>query len=623
MRFNLISDTLAGTNNRSTSNEEDRSEGMISLKDVWALIRRRLWLFLSIIAITTALAALVSWSVTKIYTATATLVLERKDVRPFETDAATQTFERDKSAAETEMDVLRSRQFGGRIVDKLNLTNDPLFNPFHEDAEPPRWNPLTALLQEIGLADAPRTRKKPVTPEIIRDRSISILLSQVNIGRTGESLAVNVSVSNPVPERAAEIANTIANMYVEASLEFKQDVRSADKQRARTTGGAVAFLRERVAQPLLITLRSEEARLSRERAEFTSRYGKNHPKIVDANSQIASVRKMIDDEVQRILQDLEIEALKPSARVVSLAETPNSPSYPRPEFIIPAALLGSALLALILSLLLESMDTTIREGSRASRILQLPNFGYIPSIVAPSKRRAVLDLSPSLLHESLRSVYLASRNAEQSKPLNIIMITACLQDSASAMTALGLAASAAEDGRKVVFADLALALSRPIASGFNSENGQKFLNHEITLADLISSAPRIQAGNSFTDASRELGDLCRVLNTKALRDIFNSMVRLGYDCVVLHAAPVLVVGDANFLAPIVDGVLLTVAWGQTTEEQLADASRQLKLNQGQIIGSVIDEVNPRIHAGHGYGGALKYYRETEKYMRDKVAVGTI
>ena len=164
-------------------------------------------------------------------------------------------------------------------------------------------------------------------------------------------------------------------MYVESSLEIKQDERVADKQRAITTGGAVSFLRQGIAQPLLQTLRSEEARLEEERAELAANLGENHPKIINKNSQIETVRKMTSDEVQRILSDLEVESLKPSARIVSLAEVPNSPSFPVPGIIIPAAFAGSTLLAFLLALMLEAADTRIRSGRQTSQLLQIPNLG--------------------------------------------------------------------------------------------------------------------------------------------------------------------------------------------------------------------------------------------------------
>ena len=87
------------------------------------------------------------------------------------------------------------------------------------------------------------------------------------------------------------------------------------------------------------------------------KYGKNHPQIVATDSQIASVQAMIDSEVRRIILDLEAGSLKPSARILSLAEVPTSPSFPKPGIVIPVAFVGSVLLAFLLAILLEATDT--------------------------------------------------------------------------------------------------------------------------------------------------------------------------------------------------------------------------------------------------------------------------
>jgi uncharacterized protein involved in exopolysaccharide biosynthesis/Mrp family chromosome partitioning ATPase len=597
---------------------------MVGLPDIWALFRRRLGLISSVVLACTLAAAVACVTLTKIYTATSTVVLERKDVRPFETDVANQAVERDKSAAETEMDVLRSRQFAGRIVDRMNLVNDPDFNPLiaNQSNTSGPATILKSLLGMIGLTgDASQSQSN--TPEMQRDRAISILLSQIGVSRSGESLAVNVAVASSRPDLAASIANTIASMYVESSLEFKQDVRMADKQRAMKTGGAVAFLRERIAQPLLITLRSEEARLAREKSELASRYGKNHPKIIDQDSQIASVRKMIDEEVQRILQDLEIEALKPSARTVSLAEIPTSPSFPKPIFIVPAAFFGSTLLAFMLALILEATDTRIRNGERTSRILQVANLGYVPRASRAKKNgtgnggNGAVKRHNSLADESIRSVYLASRTPSVNKPPGVIMVTACLHDNASAATAWGIAAAGAADGRKAVFVDLDRPSSDEAVPGPVLDTVKRFLKNELSLASLIGEAAKRSGSTNPIDASVEFNELCRALSSKSLVDILTSLRRVGHDFVVLHAPPVLTVSDANWLAPIVDGVILTVAWGKTTEEQLVDAASQLRLNRARLIGTVIDEVDPRSQEKHRYGGTLKYYRQVQDYIESR------
>ncbi len=107
-----------------------QSGATVDLFDLWAVVKRRFWFLASIIIGCTLLSAVASFSLPKSYTASSEVVLERKDVRPFATDAALTSIDRDRSAAETEMDVLQSRKFAGRIVDRLNLIGDPSFNPY-------------------------------------------------------------------------------------------------------------------------------------------------------------------------------------------------------------------------------------------------------------------------------------------------------------------------------------------------------------------------------------------------------------------------------------------------------------------------------------------------------------
>ncbi|ASY60074.1 hypothetical protein SS05631_b59820 (plasmid) [Sinorhizobium sp. CCBAU 05631] len=71
---------------------------------------------------------------------------------------------------------------------------------------------------------------------------------------------------------------------------------------------------------------------------------------------------------------------------------------------------------------------------------------------------------------------------------------------------------------------------------------------------------------------------------------------------MLHAPPVLSSGDATWLAPFVDGVILMVSWGETTEDQLLVAVSQLRMNHAPLIGTAINQVNPDIHRRHRYGG---------------------
>ncbi|APG94515.1 MPA1 family protein (plasmid) [Sinorhizobium americanum] len=590
-----------------------RNGNSVGLLDAWALVKRRMRLLATVIVGCTLLSAVASFTLPKTYTASSEVVLERKDVRPFATDAALTTVDRDRSAAETEMDVLQSRQFAGRVVDRLKLINNPNFNPYARQAKQPQniGGGLLAYLQGIiGIEQSPYPVRTLPDLKAQRDRAISTLLPQLNVSRTGESLAVRITVSNPSPRLAQEIANTIAKLYVESSLEFKQDERIADKQRAINTGGAVGFLRQSMTQPLLVTLRAEEARLLQSKAEIAAKFGKNHPQMIDADSQIAGVRSMIEEEVRRILLDLEAESLKPSARIVSAAELPNSPSFPKASIIVPATFAGSTLLAFLLALLFEATDTRIRSGQRTAELLRIPNLGYVPKIPkhfsshGTKRSSCIPDWSNVTSAEAERSIYMASRFSEAKQLHRVVMVTSCRHNIANASTAWGIATAAAADGRPTAFVNLDFHQhSIPFlkSMGRSPELLERYLNNEATLADVVQTIPTLP-GLGYLDATLAMTEPFRLIDSDKLCELIQALRQSGYDFIVLHAPPVLSSGDATWLAPFVDGVILMVSWGETTEDQLLVAVSQLRMNHAPLIGTAINQVNPEIHRRHRYGG---------------------
>ena len=605
----------------------------IGLTELLQLIRRRAVVIATIIVASTVLTALIVLSMQKLYTAHATLVLERTDIRPFEIEPDLKQQARDRSATETEMDVLTSRQFAGRIVDQMNLVDNPYFNTYLPD-EALASDPLTLFFARTAKALSDLlpmdTRRalglRPPAAKILppihrqRDRAVSTFLSHMSVDRKGESLAVTVAVSNIDPGLAAEIANNIANLYVATSLELKQDVRKEDRDRAQATGGAVAFLRDRTAQPLLGTLRAEEARLLRERADLGANYGPSHPDMVKNEAEVLSVRKMISEEVERILLDLEVEAAKPSARVISLAETPTEQSYPTPKLAIAGAFVGSTVLAIILALILEAADTRIRSSDRTVQLLNLPNLAYVPR---PPKRiwgkfRNAMDFilkrPRSSFTEAMRSLYLASRMSPHDRLHQVFMFTSSLPGEGKTTVALGFATIAAADRRNTVLVDLDLhrsEMSRALDLRGRNFGLEKFFGGECTLAEAIHRVGSIDV----LAPSQGTSEPSALLNSTQLVSLLDQL-RSAYEVVVIDTPPVLIVETANWLSPLVDNIIVVVGWAKTKEDALWEAVSNLRMNHGPLTGTVINGVDSKIQAKHGYGGTPRYYREARSYNMD-------
>ena len=192
-----------------------------------------LWRHRRILVAIVVLGALLSLAIglllTPIYTASSVLVFDRNDNRPYEASADARQLERNRSAMETELDVIRSRVFLGTVVDALNLANDPFYNTY---LDPPDSR-LAALLRMLGINEKdsrvkPQVRK--ISPQAQRDRAISRLMETFTVDRKGESLALTVHVKQTNPDRAAALADAISGRYVSWTSTLK------DSATRRTVG---------------------------------------------------------------------------------------------------------------------------------------------------------------------------------------------------------------------------------------------------------------------------------------------------------------------------------------------------------------------------------------------------
>ena len=80
-----------------------------------------------------------------------------------------------------------------------------------------------------------------------------------------------------------------------------------------------------------------------------------------------------------------------------------------------------------------------------------------------------------------------------------------------------------------------------------------------------------------------------------------------YDLVLVDTPPVLVLDEACRLNPLIDGAVIVVRWGQTTEEVLSDAAERLSRNGVPIAGTVINDVDLRKQRAYGYSGYAYNY----------------
>ena len=227
-------------------------------------------------------------------------------------------------------------------------------------------------------------------------------------------------------------------------------------------------------------------------------------------------------------------------------------------------------------------------------------------LTSPGAKRSscIPDWSNFTSAEAERAVYMAGRYSDAKQLRRIVMVTSCVHDITNASTAWGIATAAAADGRPTAFVNL----------DFNRHNVpylkrmerspepiERYLRNQAVIGEIVQSIPTLP-GFGFIDAAHVMTEPFRSLDSEKLCELIMDLKQSGYDFIVLHAPPVLTSGDATWLAPFVDGVMVIANWGKTTEEQLLEAATQLRMNHAHLIGTVINQVNPEMHRRHHYGG---------------------
>lgn len=200
----------------------DQDDLLGILKWCW----RGKWIALGCAALGFLLAMLYLSQVTPLYTAEATMMLDTREKNVVDVDTVLSGLNRGQLSSEIE--VIRSSQLLGRVVDKLDLLNDPEFNG--RLANPGSGGGIKAaaraLLIDLGLAERPKPESGQRSAEAnhnIRAAVIGAVRGRLFVEQVNRSLIMQLTFTSPDPRKAALMANAIADQYLNDQLEVKYE----------------------------------------------------------------------------------------------------------------------------------------------------------------------------------------------------------------------------------------------------------------------------------------------------------------------------------------------------------------------------------------------------------------
>ena len=153
------------------------------------------------------------------YRATSTVILDyRTPVYAGQNPAGEAS---DLAYIDTQVLLIRSDEILGELVDKLKLDVDPEFNRLPR----PLAEKLLDLLPEgikSRLRIVPATSLSPeAETNARRQAAIGALKRVIKVTRSGRSYAGDIEAASRSPDKAANIANTIADLYIDYQSQYR------------------------------------------------------------------------------------------------------------------------------------------------------------------------------------------------------------------------------------------------------------------------------------------------------------------------------------------------------------------------------------------------------------------
>jgi capsular exopolysaccharide synthesis family protein len=307
------------------------------------------------------------------------------------------------------------------------------------------------------------------------------------------------------------------------------------------------------------------------------------------------------DGLQQRLQEAGIIAGLHSTNIrrIDPADAPDFPSYPRRSVNLTLGLLCGLGIGLVLSFMVEALDTNIKTIYDIEEKLGLPMLGVVPQVDTKllSPETFVRDATSPIpgawsrlaeAYRALRTTILLSRAGT---PPQVILVSSAKPSEGKTSISTLEAIVFALNGARVLLIDSDL--RRPsVHLRFRISNkvgltsvltGKTPLQDAITQVAAVPSLHILPAGPIAPMPAELLGSLQMQRLIEGLRS--------NYDFILIDTPPVLTVTDAAVLVSISDGVVLVLRYGQASRNVVARASEILLRSGAHLLGVVLNAVD--------------------------------
>jgi capsular exopolysaccharide synthesis family protein len=311
-------------------------------------------------------------------------------------------------------------------------------------------------------------------------------------------------------------------------------------------------------------------------------------------------------------------------QVLERAQPPASPVRPILPLNLALGLLAGLGLGIGTTVLIDSLDTTIKREDDVTDLTDKPILTTLPRIhkdvlagletIGETPADTITYTAPkSSYAEGMKTLRTNLTFMSPDQPPKTVLVTSPGPSEGKTITSVNMAIAMAQSGLRTVIVDGDMRRPRlHKAMGLDNELGlSSIIKGDATVDDAVQT--------TFTENLHAVscGDVppnpTEMLHSEKFQDLVGELAE-RYDRVVFDSPPLGAVSDALIISNEVDGLVLVLKFAKTRREMLRRSLDQMRAIGAPLMGVVLNEISYEVggYYGYSYYGSYSYYGEDER-----------